>query len=76
MTRDGPPAWGLDEVITTPHQKNDLVTKHIQVTQTWTYPFAQPKQSKRDMRFGTWNVLSLYSSCSFTTAARVLAIYK
>jgi exonuclease III len=26
-----------------------------------------------DMRFGTWNIRSLYSSGSFKTAARVLA---
>jgi len=28
------------------------------------------------MRFGTWNVMSLYSSWSLTSAARVLARYK
>jgi len=28
------------------------------------------------MRFGTWNVISLYTSGSFTTAARELARYK
>jgi len=28
------------------------------------------------MRFGTWNVRSLYRAGSFTTAARVLARYK
>jgi len=49
---------------------------NIQVPWTWTYPLLQPKQSKRDMRFGTWNVMSVYSSRSLTTAARVLARYK
>jgi hypothetical protein len=28
------------------------------------------------MRFGTWNVMSLYRACSLTTAARELARYK
>ena len=31
---------------------------------------------KRDMRFCTWNVRSLYRSGSLTTAARELARYK
>jgi hypothetical protein len=25
-TKGGPPAWGLDEVLTTPYRKNGLVT--------------------------------------------------
>jgi hypothetical protein len=33
-------------------------------------------QWKRDMRFGTWKVWSLYRSGSFTTLARELARYK
>jgi len=36
----------------------------------------QPKQRKRDMRFGTWNDRSLYRAGSLTTAARELARYK
>jgi exonuclease III len=28
------------------------------------------------MRFGTWNVMSLYRACSLTAAARKLARYK
>jgi len=36
----------------------------------------QSKQQKRDMRFGTWNVRSLYGTASFTAAARELARYK
>ena len=34
------------------------------------------KQRKRDMRFGTWKVRSLYRAGSFTAAARELARYK
>jgi len=33
----------------------------------------RPTQWKRDMRFGTWNVRSLYSAGSLTAAARELA---
>ena len=36
----------------------------------------QPKQRERDMRFGTWNVRSLYWAGSLTAAATVLARYK
>ena len=35
----------------------------------------QSKQWKRDMRFGTWNVWSLYKTGSFTAATRELARY-
>ena len=33
----------------------------------------RPKQRKRDMRFDTWNVRSLYRAGSLTAAARELA---
>jgi len=36
----------------------------------------RPKQRKRDMRFGTWNVRGLYTAGSLTAAARELARYK
>ena len=36
----------------------------------------QPKQRKRDMRFGTWNVRSMYKAGSLTAAARELARYE
>jgi len=34
------------------------------------------KQQKRDIRFGSWNVRSLYRAASFTAAAKELARYK
>ena len=43
---------------------------------TWTDTLMQTKQRKGDVRFGTWNVRSLYRSGSLTAAARELAIYK
>jgi len=36
----------------------------------------RPKQRNRYMRFGTWNVRSLYRTGSLTVAARELARYK
>ena len=41
-----------------------------------TDTLARHKQQKRDMRFGTWNVRSLYRVVSLTAAARELARYK
>jgi len=43
---------------------------------TWTDTLVQPKQWKRDTRFGTWNVGSLCRAGSLTTAARELSRYK
>ena len=40
---------------------------------TWTDTLVGPKQWKTDMRFGTWNVRSLYGAGSLTVAARELA---
>jgi exonuclease III len=37
---------------------------------------AQPKHWKMDMRFGTWNVRSLYRSGSMKMVARELGKYK
>jgi exonuclease III len=37
---------------------------------------AQPKHQKMDMRFGTWNVRSIYRSGSLKTVARVVRKYK
>ena len=49
---------------------------HPKRPQTWTDTVVRPKEQKRDMRFGTWKVRSLYRVCSLTTAARELARYK
>jgi len=45
--------------------------------QIWTDTLLRPKQWKMDMRFGTWNVGSLYRAGSLTAAAaRELTMYK
>jgi exonuclease III len=48
----------------------------MHVPQAWADPLVQPKQCKRDMRYGTWNVRSLYGSSSLKTAPKELARYK
>ena len=64
-----------DALITLPSY-NVFVAKYSQTKpRTWTDTFVRPKQRKRDMRFGTWNVRSLYRAGSFTAAARELARY-
>jgi len=37
---------------------------------------ARAKQRKKDMRFGTWNIMRLYRAGSFTAAVRELVRYK
>ena len=69
-TRSGPPPWGLGMVLTAPHCKTGLVMKLMHVPWPWKHPLVQHKQWKRDVRFGTWNVRSLYRSWSLTTVAR------
>jgi hypothetical protein len=65
---------GLGEVLTTPHCKTGLVTKRILVPRAWTDLFVLPKQLKKEMRFGTRHVKSLYNS--ITAAAKELTKYK
>jgi len=44
--------------------------------QTWTDTLVRHKQLKRDTRFGTSNVISLYRAGSLTAVVRKLARYK
>jgi hypothetical protein len=53
-----------------------LVTKWVQMPQAWTDPLVHSKQWKRDMRFSTWNVRSLFRSRSLIIVARGLARHK
>jgi hypothetical protein len=47
--------------LTTPHLKNKLVTKDHKKPRTWTVSLdKRPRGKKMDMRFGTWNVRSMY----------------
>jgi hypothetical protein len=72
----GPPASGLGEVLTTPHHKIGLVGKRIYVPRVWTNLEERHTQWKRDVRFRTWNVKSLYRSGSLSTIASELTRHK
>jgi hypothetical protein len=63
-------------VLTTSQCKTGLVTKRISVPRVWTDHLIRPKQCKRNKRFGTWNVKSLFRSGSFMMAVRELGRYK
>ena len=70
-TRGGPPALGLGEVLTTLHRKNISCYKMFtQKASDLDWYFVRPKQWKMDMRFGNWNVRSLYRVGSHTAAVR------
>ena len=43
------------------------------MARAWTGPLLQPKQKKRDLRVGMWNVRSLYRADSHTASAKELA---
>jgi hypothetical protein len=48
----GPPAWGLEEVLTTPHRKNVSCYKFLQgKPRTRTDNLVRHKQRKRNLRF-------------------------
>ena len=47
--------------------------KRLHIPRAWTDPLVQPKQWERDMKFGTWDVRSLYWSRALTAAAGELA---
>jgi hypothetical protein len=62
---------------TTPHRKNfSVVTKCFKVHQTWTDSLVQPKHWKKDMRFCTWNVMSLYRVGAIKSVVGELEKYK
>jgi hypothetical protein len=61
--------------LTTPHFKNKLVTKILKRPRTWMDSLdKRPKRKKMDMRFGTWNVRSLYRAGSLRNGGRNLKI--
>jgi hypothetical protein len=54
--------------------KNKLVMKCHNGPQTWSDSFdKQPELRKMDMRFGTWNVRSLYKEGSLMTVANEIS---
>jgi hypothetical protein len=73
-TKGGPPACGLGEVLTSPHRKMYSVTNRLQrKPRTWTDTLVQNLQRKKDVRFISWNVRSLYTAGSLTLTVRKLS---
>jgi hypothetical protein len=63
--------------LTNSHRKNKLVTKDHKQPRTWTNSLDnRPKRKKRDMRFGTWNVRSMYRAGSLRAVAKEISKYK
>jgi hypothetical protein len=72
----GLPVWGLYEGLTTSRRKKKrLFTKCYTGLQTWAGSLERPRQRKMDMKFGIWNVRSLYRAGSLKTAASELSEY-
>ena len=67
-----------DEALTTPHLKNVsyVLQNRKEEPRTWTDTLVQPEQRKMEVRFGAWNVRSMYRAGFLTAAARELASYK
>jgi hypothetical protein len=77
MRRADPPAWELDVRLTTPHHKNEPVTKHEHEPQTWTDSLdKRHKRQNNDRRLGTWNVRSLYRASSVVTVSKELSNFR
>ncbi|KAJ4443166.1 hypothetical protein ANN_04816 [Periplaneta americana] len=76
LIRGGPPAWGLGEGLTTHHRKKQLVTNPYNKPRNRTDSLARPQQRNKVLRFGTWNVTSLYRTGGVTLVAKELARYR
>jgi hypothetical protein len=76
-TRGGRPSWGWGVEFTTPHRKNNLVTKCHKGLPTLTDSLDKRHMlRKMDVRIGTWNVRSLYRADSLVTVSREISKYK
>jgi hypothetical protein len=57
--------------------KNKFATKRTREPRTWTDSLdKRPKRRNMDMRFGLWNVRSLYRAGTLMTVPRELSKYK
>jgi hypothetical protein len=64
---------GVELRVTSPHRKMQLVMKYY--TEALADCLERPRKRKMDMRFGTWNVRSLWRVGSLKTLASELAKY-
>ncbi|KAJ4427699.1 hypothetical protein ANN_25351 [Periplaneta americana] len=67
---------GLGEGLTTHHRKKQLVTYPYNKPRNGTDSLARPQQRNKVLRFGTWNVTSLYRTGGVTLVAKELARYR
>jgi hypothetical protein len=59
------------------HSKNKLVMKILRKSRTWTDSLdKRPKEKKMDIRFGTWNVRSMYRAGSLRAVGELISKYK
>jgi hypothetical protein len=73
QSRDDLPVWGLGMGLTTPQHKNKLIMKGLRLGQI---PWIKiPNLRYMDMRYGTWNVRSLYRAGSLVTVSKELSEY-
>ena len=75
-TRGGLPAWRSGEVQTTCQHKNLPRYEPFTNALDLDWPLIWWIQWKRDLRFSTWNMRSLYRPRSLTTMVRQLAKYQ
>jgi hypothetical protein len=62
---------------TTPSVQKKFATKQLTEPRTWTDSLDKgPKRHNMDMRFGTWNVQSMYRAGSLMTVLRELSRYR
>ena len=66
----------MGEGLTTHHRKKQLVTYPYNKPRNKTDSLARPQQRNKDLRFGTWNVTSLYRTGGVTLVAKELARYR
>ena len=72
----GSAAWGLGEVLTNVTVKSSLLTKRLQLSQTYTDPFVRSNQWKKESVVWYAERMSLEMSGSITAVSRELARYK
>jgi hypothetical protein len=74
-TRGDSPDWGLGVGLTTPHLRNKLVTKCHKGPQSWADSLDKRTELRKiDVRFGTWNIRSLYRAVSLMKVERGISI--
>jgi hypothetical protein len=63
-------------LITPRRKKNELVTKILKTPRTWTDSLDKRPKQKMGMRFGTWNVRSMYRAGSLRAVGEEISKYK